>query len=48
MLPLANTLPQLAGKVRDTVATVTLDLLNNVWPEIEYRLYPPGHSRCPH
>jgi hypothetical protein len=35
--PLAATLPELARRLRDTVATVTLDLLNNVWTEIEYR-----------
>jgi hypothetical protein len=35
--PLATTLPELAGRIRDVVATVTLDLLNNVWTEIEYR-----------
>jgi hypothetical protein len=35
--PLATTLPELAGSIRDTVATVTLDLLNNVWTETEYR-----------
>jgi hypothetical protein len=37
MPPLATTLPELAGKIRDAVTTVTLDLLNNVWTEIEYR-----------
>jgi hypothetical protein len=35
--PLATTLPELAGKIRNSVATVTLNLLNNVWTEIEYR-----------
>jgi hypothetical protein len=30
-------LPELAGRIRDAVATVTLDLLNNVWTQIEYR-----------
>jgi hypothetical protein len=35
--PLATTLPELAGRIRDTVATVTLDLLNNVWTETEHR-----------
>jgi hypothetical protein len=35
--PLATTLPELAGRIRDAVATVTLDLLNNVWTQIEYR-----------
>jgi hypothetical protein len=35
--PLATTLPELAGRIRDAVAIVTLDLLNNVWTEIEYR-----------
>jgi hypothetical protein len=37
MPPLATTLPELAGRIRDAVATVTLDLLNKVWTEIEYR-----------
>jgi hypothetical protein len=35
--PLAATLPELAGKIRDAVATVTFELLNNVWTEIKYR-----------
>jgi hypothetical protein len=35
--PLATNLPELAGRLRDAVATVILDLLNNVWTEIEYR-----------
>jgi hypothetical protein len=35
--PLATTLPELAGRIRDAVATVSHDLLNNVWTEIEYR-----------
>jgi hypothetical protein len=34
--PLATTLPELAGKIREAVATVILDLLNNVWTETEY------------
>jgi hypothetical protein len=34
MPPLATTLPELAGRIRAAVATVTLDLLNNVWTEI--------------
>jgi hypothetical protein len=34
---LATTLPELNGTTRDAVATFTLDLLNNVWTEIEYR-----------
>jgi hypothetical protein len=34
---LATTLPELAGRIRDAVATAILDLLNNVWTEIEYR-----------
>jgi hypothetical protein len=37
MPPLATTLPELAGRIKDAVATVTLDLHNNVWTEIEYR-----------
>jgi hypothetical protein len=35
--PLATTLPELVGRMRDAVATFTLDLFNNVWTEIEYR-----------
>jgi hypothetical protein len=35
--PLATTLPELAGRIRVAMATVTLDLLNNVWTEIEYK-----------
>jgi hypothetical protein len=35
--PLATTLQELVGRIRDAVATVTLDLLNNVWTEIKYR-----------
>jgi hypothetical protein len=35
--PLATTLLELAGRIRDAVATVTLNLLNNMWIEIEYR-----------
>jgi hypothetical protein len=35
--PLAVTLPELDGTIGDAVATVTLDLLNNVWTEIKYR-----------
>jgi hypothetical protein len=37
MPPLATTLPELAGTIRDALATVTLDLRNNMWIEIEYR-----------
>jgi hypothetical protein len=37
MPPLATTLPELAGRIRDAVVTVALDLLNNVWTETEYR-----------
>jgi hypothetical protein len=33
MPSLAITLSELAGRIRDAVATVTLDLLNNVWTE---------------
>jgi hypothetical protein len=33
--PLATTLPEFAGRLRDAVATVTLDLLNNMWTETE-------------
>jgi hypothetical protein len=36
MPPLATTLPELAGRIRDAAATVTLDLLN-VWTDISYR-----------
>jgi hypothetical protein len=35
--PLATNLPDLSGRIRDAVAIVTLDLLNNVWTENEYR-----------
>jgi hypothetical protein len=41
--PLATTLPELAARIRAAVATVTLDLLDNVWTEIEYR-YDIGAS----
>jgi hypothetical protein len=34
---MATSLLELAGRMRDAVATLTLDLLNNVWTEIEYR-----------
>jgi hypothetical protein len=34
---LATTFPELAGRIRVAVATVSLDLLNNVWTEIEYK-----------
>jgi hypothetical protein len=37
MPPLATTLLELCGRIRDAVAPVTLDLLNNVWTEIVYR-----------
>jgi hypothetical protein len=37
MPPLATTMLELAGRIRDVVTTVTLDLLNNVWTENEYR-----------
>jgi hypothetical protein len=32
--PLTTTLPKLAGRIRYTIATATLDLLNNVWTKI--------------
>jgi hypothetical protein len=35
--PLATTLPELAGRIRDAAVTFTLDLLNNMWTETEYR-----------
>jgi chorismate synthase len=35
--PFTTDLPELAGSIRDAVATVTLNLFNNVWTEIEYR-----------
>jgi hypothetical protein len=35
--PLATTLLELAGRIRDAAATFTVDLLFNVWTEIEYR-----------
>jgi hypothetical protein len=37
MSPFVATLPGLAGRIRNAVAIVTLDLLHNVWTEIEYR-----------
>jgi hypothetical protein len=35
--PLATNLPELARRIRDAVTAVTLDLLNNVRTETEYR-----------
>jgi hypothetical protein len=35
--PMVTTLSELAGRIRDAVLTVTLDLLNNVGTEIENR-----------
>jgi hypothetical protein len=37
MPPLSATLPELAGRVRDAVATASLDLHNNVCTETGYR-----------
>jgi hypothetical protein len=37
MPPLATALPECAGRIRDAVAAVTLNLLNNLWTEVEYR-----------
>jgi hypothetical protein len=37
MPPLATTMLEPAGRIRDVVATVTLDLLNNAWTENQYR-----------
>jgi hypothetical protein len=34
MPPLATTLPELAGRTREAVATITLDLLNKVWTAV--------------
>jgi hypothetical protein len=34
--PLVTTLLELAGRIRDAVAVVTLDLFNNMWTEIEH------------
>jgi hypothetical protein len=31
--PLADTLSELTGRIREAVATVTFDTLNNVWAE---------------
>jgi hypothetical protein len=46
---LATTLPELPGRIEDAVATVTLELLNDVWTEIEYEIWClPDDSRCPH
>jgi hypothetical protein len=33
----AITLPELTGRIRAAVATFTLDLIMNMWTEIEYR-----------
>jgi hypothetical protein len=35
--PLATTSPELVEKIIIAVARVTLDFLNNVWTETEYR-----------
>jgi hypothetical protein len=35
MPPFAASLPELAGRIRASVATFTLNLLNNIWTEIE-------------
>jgi hypothetical protein len=37
MSPLATTLSEFFGRIRDAVAIVTLDVLNTMWTEIEYR-----------
>jgi hypothetical protein len=37
MLPLPTALSELAGRIRDAVATATLDLYNSMCLEIEYR-----------
>jgi hypothetical protein len=34
--PLVTIVPEVAGKIRDAVATFNLDLLDNVQTEIEY------------
>jgi hypothetical protein len=36
MPPLVITLPELAGRIRAAVSTVTLNVLNNIWTETEY------------
>jgi hypothetical protein len=33
--PLANILPEPSGRMKDEVATITLDVLSNVWTETE-------------
>jgi hypothetical protein len=35
--PKLSSVMKLVGRIRDAVATVTLNLLTNVWTEIEYR-----------
>jgi hypothetical protein len=44
--PWIITLPELAGRIRATVATVALDLLSNMWIETDYRydIYWAIHS----
>jgi hypothetical protein len=42
--PLVTILPELAARVRDAVAAVTFDLLNNVWTETGQRCI----CRAPH
>jgi hypothetical protein len=37
MPPLPTTMPEPAGRIRDVVATVALDLLNKAWTENQYR-----------
>lgn len=39
MPALATPLPEIAGRIRNAAATVTLDLLNKVWTETKYRYY---------
>jgi hypothetical protein len=46
-VPLAGISPELAGRVRDAAARVTLHLLNNIWSKIGYTNLP-CYSRCPH
>jgi hypothetical protein len=46
--PLATTLPEIARRIWNAVATVTIDLLNNVRTETLHLWNQQGHqSRCP-
>jgi hypothetical protein len=47
MPPLLPTLPELAGRIRDAMATIIFNLLNNAWIEIEYRYATAGPLTLP-